>query len=549
VAVVQITRTCKLAFFAAIWVASPVFAKNDDKADEMDLFWAAQRAELTGQSDAALKSYNRLLGKLPQSAVAVDRLFDVAIANGDFPSALKAARAQQLANSGGAAMPLIFFVDAWRRGDWAAAEQAVRWTEERNVFGFVIPILDAWVAVAKGKPGTISNAALRDSGLLYYYSYDQLIFLDLANNNIDGAKRRLSSFPGFGDDYARHMAMSASEYLGRNKEADYANSLLQHIGTERNTLLGKPGAFPAEQGVAALFSRLSEQLDEQNIRDQSLYFARLAHWIAPDSAFGRMTLSERLATRGMTAQAIALLNGVAETRPQWSWALGNKARILLEEGKNQEALQLIQSARAARPAAIDLALLEAQQLEAKKDMAGAAALYRKLVADADAAGAKNGRALTFRLLLAQALSAQGDWIGSKAALEQALSLNGDNAQVLNSLGYGLLERREEMKRGLELVSKAHKLAPQSPAITDSLGWGHYLNKDYDAAIPMLEKAVEGAINDVTINEHLGDAYWQAGRAIDARYAWKSALLQAADAQAERIAAKIDLGWTEANAAP
>ena len=533
---------------SALLVAAPAVAKNAEDTSQTDLFWKAQRAELTGQPDDALKSYNRLLSELPESAVAVDRLLDVAVKHGDFPSALKAARAQQLSNSGDAVLPLIFFVDAWRRGDWAAAEQASGWTAERNLFAFLTPILDAWIAMAKGNSGTISNAALRESGLLQYYSYDQLIFLELANNDIEGAQRRLSSFPGFGDNYARHMAMMAAEHLGRNGDAEYANSLLQHIGTSPNSFTVKQGPFPPSYALSALFSRLSEQLNEQGISDQSLYFARLAHWVAPDNVFGRMTLSERLAERAMPSQAIALLNTVPESRPQWSWVLGNKARILLAEGKESEVLRMIQTARIARPNAADLALLEAQQMEAKKDWAGAATLYRKLVADADVSGAKNGRSLTFRLLLAQSLSAQGDWTGSKNALEDALVLNSENAQVLNMLGYELLEQREDRKRGLELVTKAHRIAPQSPAITDSLGWGHYLNGDYATAVPLLEKAVEGAINDAAINEHLGDAYWQAGRGIEARYAWRSALLQAEGDQAVRITAKIDLGWTEDNAA-
>ncbi len=545
----RIIRICSLCVAALIGVSSPVSAKTEAQLGEADLFWKAQRAELTGQSDAALKSYNQLLGKLPESAVAVDRLFDIAITHGDLPSALKAARAQQLANSGDGALPLIFFVDAWRRKDSAAAKKASIWMDEGNVFGFVTPILNAWIDVANGKTGTISNVALRESGLLTYYSYDQLIFLDLANKNINGAQRRLSSFPGFSDDYARHMAMTAAEYLGRNGEAEYANSLLHHIGTQPNSFPGKPSAFPAGQALSAFFSRLSDQLDEQGISDQSLYFARLAHWVAPDSAFGRMTLSNRLAKRGMTAQATLLLKDVAETSPQWSWALGNKARILLDEGKQSDALQLIQTARASRPDAADLILLEAQQLEAKKDMVGATALYRKLVSNADAAGAKNGRSLTFRLLLAQSLDAQGDWPAAKSVLEEALLLNRENAQILNMLGYGLLESREDRKRGLELVATAQRLAPQSPAITDSLGWGHYLNGDYSKAIPLLEQAVTGAINDVTINEHLGDAYWQAGRSVDARYAWRAALLQAEGETAKRIAAKADIGWTDATSAP
>ena len=106
-----------------------------------------------------------------------------------------------------------------------------------------------------------------------------------------------------------------------------------------------------------------------------------------------------------------------------------------------------------------------------------------------------------------------------------------------------------MKRGFDLVAKAHRLAPQSPAIADSLGWAHYLSGDYAQAIPLLEKAVEDAIGDVAINEHLGDAYWQAGRLTEARYAWRAASLQAEGESAVRLAAKIDLGLTDATAAP
>ena len=545
----RIIQICSFGFAAAFLVTVPLAAKNDDQTNKTGLFWKAQRAELTGQSDAALKIYNRLLGKLPESAVAVDRLYDVAIAQGDLPSALKAARVQQLANSGDAALPLIFFVDAWKRGDYDEAAQATEWLNERNVFGFLTPVLDAWIDVARGKQGAISNAALRESGLLQYYSFDQLIFLDLANNKIDSAQNRLSSFPGFADDYARHMAMTAVEHLGRNGEAEYANSLLQHLGAESAVFATKPKSFPSDQALAGLFARLSEQLDEQGIADQSLYFARLSHWIAPSSVYGRMTLAKRLAASGSEARAIALLDGIAPTRPQWSWALGNKARIYIANGKSSEALSLVQNARVDRSDAQDLALLEAQQLEANKQFSAASVLYEKLVAAADASGAKNGRRVTFRLLLAQSLQLQGNRPDANKALEQALTLNVENPQILNVLGYNLLEQREDVKRGFELVSKAHRLSPQSPAITDSFGWAHYLNGEFATAVTLLEQAVQGAINDVTINEHLGDAYWQIGRGVDARYAWRSALLQAEGETAKRIAAKADIGWTEATAAP
>jgi Flp pilus assembly protein TadD len=544
----RIIRICSFAVAVTLLLPANAFGKSEDVPPESVLFWQAQRSEFGGKPAEALKSYAQLVGKLPTSAVAADRLLKAAILHGDYASALKAARAQQLANSGDSTLPLLFYVDAWKRKDWAGAEQAAAWLEDRNIFNFMTPILTAWADVAQGKQGTISNAALRESGLLTFYTYDQLIYLYLANGNVDAAQRKLGSFPGFGDDYARHMAINAAEHLGRNGEADYANSLLAHIGLDPVKFAEKPARFSSEIALSALFSRLSDQLQEQGVPDQALTFARLANWVAPQDRYAAITLAKRLSEQRQPLQARALLDSITPARPQWSWALTYKTRILRDDGRAKDALALVRSAREQKPNSAELMLLEAQQLEADRDREAAAKLYRTLIAN-NGKELPQGRLVAYRLLLAQSLYETPNWQEARASLEEALKLDSENPQILNMLGYGLLERREDVKRGFELVSKAHRLAPQSAAITDSLGWGHYLNGDFSKAVPLLEQAVEGAISDVTINEHLGDAYWKVGRAIEARYAWRASALQAEGATAERIQAKLDLGWSEATAAP
>ena len=52
--------------------------------------------------------------------------------------------------------------------------------------------------------------------------------------------------------------------------------------------------------------------------------------------------------------------------------------------------------------------------------------------------------------------------------------------------------------------------------------------------------------DVTINEHLGDAYWRAGRRYEARYAWRAAAIYADDHEAGRLRDKIADGLGEAS---
>ena len=110
--------------------------------------------------------------------------------------------------------------------------------------------------------------------------------------------------------------------------------------------------------------------------------------------------------------------------------------------------------------------------------------------------------------------------------------------TLNHLGYSMLEHGGNVAEARALIEKASLLRPDDAAITDSLGWAHYLQGDLAAAIPKLEAAAEGEPGGSEINEHLGDAYWQAGRRIEARYAWAAAKVTADKGAAQRLTGKI-----------
>ncbi len=121
--------------------------------------------------------------------------------------------------------------------------------------------------------------------------------------------------------------------------------------------------------------------------------------------------------------------------------------------------------------------------------------------------------------------------------------------MLNYLGYAQVERRQNVPAALELLKKASALKPDDPSITDSLGWAHFVTGDMETAVPVLERAAEGAPADVTINEHLGDALWAAGRRYEARYAWRAAAVFAEGEVAARLHAKAKTGMTPEYVAP
>ena len=87
----------------------------------------------------------------------------------------------------------------------------------------------------------------------------------------------------------------------------------------------------------------------------------------------------------------------------------------------------------------------------------------------------------------------------------------------------MAERHENLKEAERLLRKAHTLAPQDAAITDSLGWVLVERGDIKMGMSMLEKAAEEVPEDPEVNYHLGEAYWQDGRHIEAVNQWNMAL--------------------------
>ena len=51
----------------------------------------------------------------------------------------------------------------------------------------------------------------------------------------------------------------------------------------------------------------------------------------------------------------------------------------------------------------------------------------------------------------------------------------------------------------------------------------YRINDFQNAVRALERAVELKGEDPTINEHLGDAYWQVGRVSEAQFQWQRSM--------------------------
>ncbi len=193
------------------------------------------------------------------------------------------------------------------------------------------------------------------------------------------------------------------------------------------------------------------------------------------------------------------------------------ARILGRSGRLEEARAALQQARIANPGrAADLYVAETLIIQNDGNPGDALALYETaLTAYPDNEDLLYNRALF--------VIQQGDFEWMERDLRRLLEKNPDNADALNALGYTLADRNQRLDEAFTLIARALKLAPDSPAILDSMGWVLYRQGDLEGAADYLRRALKLSHRDDEIAAHLGEVLWMSGERADAQAVWREAL--------------------------
>ena len=106
-------------------------------------------------------------------------------------------------------------------------------------------------------------------------------------------------------------------------------------------------------------------------------------------------------------------------------------------------------------------------------------------------------------------------------LKKALEMTSEGqlerrADILNALGYGLLERDQKLDEAGKYLEEAARLQPNNYAILDSLGWFHFKKANYPEAEKWLAKARDLSDKpDAEVLFHLASLYEKQNRPADA----------------------------------
>jgi tetratricopeptide (TPR) repeat protein len=387
----------------------------------------------------------------------------------------------------------------------------------------------------------------RDRLLSYLVKADRARINEIKGNKADAEAIYKSLYqPGaasfiFGPDYAGFL-----ERQGRTDEAktiwqaivDQTNDVVAQQALKR--LANNTGRAPALPGLVesmaqALFVSSTVSFSEHD-SEFALANLHLSLYLDNKSDRERIFLGQVQSELKDTEAADAAWASIKPDSPFYNEAILRRVWAMRGADKLDPALGLVDQALSREPDNLSLTIEKAGILHAMDKDSDALALM----------DARIGRAgdtdFGWQALYTQAIVYEGldRWSDAEVAIKKAQTLNGNQPEILNFLGYGWVNRGEQVDQGMDLIRQALKVSPKSGAIIDSLGWGYYKKGQYDQALDFIEQAVQMEPADPEINEHLGDVYKALGRSTEAGYEWQRVLtLKTTERQAETVRKKLD----------
>ncbi len=214
--------------------------------------------------------------------------------------------------------------------------------------------------------------------------------------------------------------------------------------------------------------------------------------------------------------SLSLLSEIIEGSSHYEESIYLQIRILMEQHKQSEAIEIIQKIIANEAIATPgfYTLLASLYIEQDKIQDGYDILETALVKYPD-----NAQIYFEYALLLEQDDQQNEAI---IRMEKILEIDPDHAEALNYLGYTWADNNINLDKALQYIQKSMSLKPDNGYIQDSLGWVYFRMGKLDLAIKEIVSALKLAPDDPHIHEHLGEIYLKMGKKIKGREAFTKA---------------------------
>lgn len=536
--------------------APPAFANEDAGA-----YLAARQASYANDFTAAARYFGQAITADSANPSLLENAVIAYMALGDIDRAAPVAR--QIDAEGLQSQVAFMAIITEDIANGAFDAVLTRLDEDRGIGELADGLIRAWVELGRGDMDTAIaafDAVAGERGLRNFALYHKA----LALASVGDFETAEDIFSGSGEaplQRTRRGTLAWAEVLSQLERNDEAIALIDdafganidpEVAALRTKLeRGQPVPFSlvsgAKEGLAEVFYSIGQALMNDAGEDYVLLYARMAEHLHPGHVDAVLMSAELLDTLGRFELAVDTYKRVPRDHPSFMSAEMGRAEALRRADKTDAAIEVMEQLREIHPELPMVHVATGDLYRQQEDYATAVAAYDTALElyserETDQWFVRYARAISHER--------QGNWDEAEADFRKALELNPGHPQILNYLGYSLVEQKVKLDEALAMIEEAVQRQPDSGYIVDSLGWALYRLGRYDEAIGHMERAAELMPVDPVVNDHLGDVLWAVGRKTEARFQWKRALSfidmnkPSPDIDPERVRRKLEVGLDE-----
>ncbi len=339
-------------------------------------------------------------------------------------------------------------------------------------------------------------------------------------------------------DYSRYIFFYLTYLVEKNRiedakaitdELDYINSTLllsqgkSWIERDQNKEFSKVFSCSNHNDIVGEFLFLISNLfSSQNEFKKSNFYLSLSNYLNPKFVFNLSLVAENLYLNENYEKSKDILKRFNKHQDFYHWyKLKREAQIIIKTRSREEALNYIVSKFEKIENPNNKFIFDIANFYKNSKKYKEAIKYYSLIIDK----LKDDNEVKADLLYRRGGSYERmkDFKNADKDLQKSLTINPNDAYVLNYLAYSWLERDNKIEEAIKMLEKAYNQESNDPYIIDSIGWAYYLINDFIKAEEFLNRAVQLMPDDPIVNDHYGDILWKLDRRIQARYFWSMVL--------------------------
>ena len=447
-------------------------------------YLAGRAATFESDFSVAADYYTRALVRDPANPLLMENVVFAHLAQGEMQKAIPVAERLWQANLRSQAANIVM------AGGFALADdfQAIldRDLDTRAIHPLVDGLIEAWAQMGIGsvdKAIAVFDRIAEEEALRPFAAYHKALALASAGN-YGGAEALFAENNGQLTRLSRRSALARIEIQSQLGAFDMALATLNdsfgagsdpaldqmRARLEAEEPLGFSIASTARDGIAEVFFTLAAVMNGEAANDFVLMYARVAAELSPSHVDAVLLSAELLDQLGRYELSIATYKQVPSDHPEYYAAEMGRAEALRRAAKPDAAAEVLERLIGDFPTLPQISISLGDLLRQQEDYAGAVTAY-----DSALTHMSEDSGSRWFLHYARGISHERlkDWPKAEADFRASLELRPDSPQVLNYLGYSLIEKEdspEKLDEALGMIERAVAAQPNSGYIVDSLGW-------------------------------------------------------------------------------